>query len=401
MLEKLLELIFGPMEPEKKEKEGTKPPQPSLTPPKPQPMSPPPPEVETKPEEDDLWIEMKSPYVKTILTEFFIPYQKQFESQQAKEGFLSLVELLDQNGDCPSVTIDDKKMKSFASLLRQIPLKDHSLHVAQKIKELVKMKYEIFYPYHIPEAITAALAHDIGKIPYGFGKDRPRIKADHPILGAETLRAIFLRKKPHWLDNVIEAIKDHHRLTTNPLSKLLKEADRKAREEEVLQFNPYLKIQPREEWIDPNRLLQIIVPDIDKIKEKNKFKAFSWKSIVYVQPDALYEALKQLAKEKQIVDFSLLMDSDQTEVKIEIINALRRANMLALDIQEGYRGRPFEVIGDKFQKTFFLVPIKIEAFGYLPSQFTKRQKPGYLGMIKEVRVPIKEPKPRWGSWPNY
>jgi len=401
MLEKLLELIFGPMEPEKKEKEEIKPPQPSPTPPKPQPMSPPPPEVETKPEEDDLWIEMKSPYVKTILTEFFIPYQKQFEIQQAKEGFLSLVELLDQNGDCPSVTIDDKKMKSLASLLRQIPLKDHSLHVARKIKELVKMKYEIFYPYHIPEAIMAALAHDIGKIPYVFGRDLTVTKADHPILGAEKLRAIFPPEKPSWLDNVIEAIKDHHRPSINPLSKLLKEADRKAREEEVLQFNPYLKIQPREEWIDPNRLLQIIAPDIDKIKEKNKFKAFSWNSIVYVQPDALYEALKQLAKEKQIVDFSLLMDSDQTEVKIEIINALRRANMLAFDIKEGYMGRSFEVIGDKFQKTFFLVPIKIEAFGSLPSKITKRLKPGYLGMIKEVRIPMKEPKSPWGGWPNY
>ncbi len=410
-LKKILDFLGGPEEPEEEKTPAREDKKPITLKEEAKPSSPPPKTPKIKPPEEELQLEKRSPYVKKILKEFYIPYRHSFDTQRATEGLLLLVEFLDQEGDCPSIVRNSKEpeerlLNKLASPFQKVSLKEHSLNVAREIVKLINPgltpeSQNSFSEPLIPEGVIIALGHDLGKIP-SVRDQKFYLKADHPILSALKLEEIFSKvTPPHWIENAKDCIKNHHRpssttyttLTTyKPLETLLKEADRRARELEILKCHPDLKPRPPKTWPDPKKILQLIVPLINKIQPNNKFAAFSWGSIIFVQPDALYDAAKKLAIEEKIVSWDLLLESEKRRIEIQIVDALRKERMLAEEIPQGLYGRVCEIEYPKRTTSMILVPIKIEALEKLPSQIIRTYKHGHLAKIQSVKInPLKPP----------
>lgn len=147
-----------------------------------------------------------------------------------------LLQLLDSEGDCPSVvgrgvhareSEQERKYgdESYAYLAK-IPLWQHSLAVAERY--VAKFQHDAMHP----DALIVALAHDIGKIPAQYEKFYRR--SDHPVTSGLLLLSIPEFKELSNYEELERAIQNHHDMVTNHhLPTLLKEADQEVRKQEL------------------------------------------------------------------------------------------------------------------------------------------------------------------------
>ena len=77
----------------------------------------------------------KTIWHQSLLLEFYEPYKNLFRTQNAHEGYLSILELLDHEGDCPSVVSQDRYKdyhpSQFFEILKKVTLRVHSVNVAR------------------------------------------------------------------------------------------------------------------------------------------------------------------------------------------------------------------------------------------------------------------------------
>ena len=148
-----------------------------------------------------------------------------------------LLMLLDQEGDCASVVsqqaapgdVETSWDSNTYRKLGAVSLLDHTLNVAELvITECNREEAE----HMINDAVIAALGHDIGKLPskqpnvYSFG--------DHPLTSANIVKDIPVVSRLKHKDEILNAIKLHHKGDSNDLlTKILKDADMKARQAEL------------------------------------------------------------------------------------------------------------------------------------------------------------------------
>lgn len=171
---------------------------------------------------------------------------------------IGLLNLLEEKGDIPSVVgYFDKDPEnvfkydtaSFSGqnsyqILKQISLYDHTLNVATQIEEEVQQKDRTIQYLYYGKAIIAALAHDIGKIK----KMEDKIKRVPIELFStqphQQISKLFFREMFGGYEGgklVMEAIENHHTSkipsTANPLVKMLIDADKKARAQELAKYD--------------------------------------------------------------------------------------------------------------------------------------------------------------------
>ncbi|ORJ61307.1 HD domain-containing protein [Geothermobacter hydrogeniphilus] len=167
----------------------------------------------------------------------------QGEKRQVIEGILSI---LDSQGNCPSVVQRNKNEaeakydKDVFALLAKVPLWQHSLAVAGHLAGGMKQAVMV------PDALIAGLGHDLGKIP--AYQDTLYRTGDHPILSIIALNRIPGFESMSNMDDISQAIRQHHQLAPeNPLGTALKQADQKARLEEISRLSPAGQIRLEEE----------------------------------------------------------------------------------------------------------------------------------------------------------
>lgn len=143
-----------------------------------------------------------------------------------------LLNILDREGDCPSVvnTFNDdegKLPKDVYDILARTSLLQHTLNVAEKMIGLLGGSG----PF-ISKAVITALAHDLGKIP---SHRKLYATGDHPLVSIGLLNQIeaFNALTDKDKDEIFKAIKDHHRNSDEFLCQKLKEADQAARRKEL------------------------------------------------------------------------------------------------------------------------------------------------------------------------
>jgi hypothetical protein len=144
-----------------------------------------------------------------------------------------ILEMLDNEGMCPSVVHGDKIKdpdsdfeESTFTKLAKVPLYLHSIAVARKF--VSKTSEEIL----LPNILIAALGHDLGKIPahhknyYSTG--------DHP-----QISLIILSSIPEYVglpnrSELDRIIRGHHQMVpSNPLAVALKQCDQEVRNDEL------------------------------------------------------------------------------------------------------------------------------------------------------------------------
>lgn len=144
-----------------------------------------------------------------------------------------LLQILDQQGLCPSVVnvsgdVEGSWDENTYRLLSQTTLLDHSLNVAEQV---VKLLDENKAWHVIPDSLVAALGHDLGKLEsmrgylYSLG--------EHPLAAGRLLAGIPEFKKLPKKEDILRAIKLHHKMPDGLLGKTLKKADQLARQQEL------------------------------------------------------------------------------------------------------------------------------------------------------------------------
>ena len=139
-----------------------------------------------------------------------------------------ILKLLDQEGHCPSVVdiqgdVEGSWDENTYQLLAGTTLLDHSLNVAEQVVQLLS---EDKACHVIPDTMIAALGHDLGKLEsmrgylYSLG--------EHPLAAGRPLAGIAGFKELRRKDEILQAIKLHHKRPQGLLGKTLKKADQKA-----------------------------------------------------------------------------------------------------------------------------------------------------------------------------
>lgn len=168
--------------------------------------------------------------------EFFVHMidQPWFDQAEAhKEVCYQILRMLEEEGDCPSVVNPSNDVEASwdtntFSMLGRTTLLNHTLHVA---KHTVDLMMEAESHHVIPDAMIAALAHDIGKLPsnrthlYSLG--------EHPLAAGRILSKIKPFKGINRKADITKAIKEHHMKASSLVGKTLKKADQKARQQEL------------------------------------------------------------------------------------------------------------------------------------------------------------------------
>lgn len=144
-----------------------------------------------------------------------------------------ILQMLDREGNCPSVVnmagdVEGNWDENTYRLLARTTLLDHSLNVAEQVMRLLSESES----WHvIPDTMVAALGHDLGKLEamrgylYSLG--------EHPLAAGRPLAGIAGFKELPKKDEILRAIKLHHKLPDGLLGKTLKKADQLARQKEL------------------------------------------------------------------------------------------------------------------------------------------------------------------------
>ncbi|MHB1350250.1 MAG: HD domain-containing protein [Desulfobulbaceae bacterium] len=150
-----------------------------------------------------------------------------------REVCCRILKLLDREGDCPSVVNVAKDVEgswdpNTFNMLARTNLLDHSLNVAEEMVELLT-KAEACHV--IPDTMVAVLAHDLGKLPseksflYSMG--------EHPVASAKRLNEVAGFDVLPRKEEILRAVKLHHKVTDGLLGKTLRKADQQARQKEL------------------------------------------------------------------------------------------------------------------------------------------------------------------------
>ncbi|MFH7321464.1 HD domain-containing protein [Desulfurivibrio sp. D14AmB] len=173
------------------------------------------------------------------------PRIREFAEQQVKQAtwfrrapeqagvVLQILSLLDREGGCPSVVnisgdVEATWDSSTFGTLARITLRDHTLNVAE---EAIKALKQADAAHIIPDALIAALGHDLGKLE--SSREYLYSLGEHPLAAGKALAAIPEFRNLPKKEEILRAIKRHHKSPEGLLGKTLKAADQHARQMEL------------------------------------------------------------------------------------------------------------------------------------------------------------------------
>jgi hypothetical protein len=354
----------------------------------------------------------------------------------SRKAVMGILKLLDDKGDCPSVTQeishdpDCLRSSNEYDMLAQVTLLDHSIDTAEEMLKLYKNSISM-----MPKLFIAALAHDVGKIPsyhqqyYAMG--------DHPVISARVLLDIEGYNELPYKDDINKAIVMHHKSPVENFGKKLKEADGKARQEEILKVSreqqkrqqenikqeekDTQKLEPPKpepiarqpnkdhqgnlnyhtsteehkiekvdiSWLNPDELIAAIKPYINKIIN-GFFYAFSMKNgYVYVQTGLLEEKIKKLGSEAmdQTTKDMSMDKSLRQSVLLSVAGVLREKGFIANDlIKRDYFGGRFVLkMKDGTAVNGYFTPFNADAFSNSIGEL-EAKKEGRIREIESVEI---------------
>lgn len=358
---------------------------------------------------------------------------KKFPLQKAV--CIQLLILLDQQGQCPSVVdvhgdVERAWDENTYQLLAKTSLLDHSLNVAEEVVQLLSDGKA----WHvIPDTMIAALAHDIGKLKsmrgylYSLG--------EHPLAAGRPLADIPEFKRLPRKDEILQAIKLHHKMPHGLLGKTLKKADQKARQSELdraalqhdtartedrdsrsptgqqptntdaawqAQADIYDAVGPTtsqppsqaspqlvdiSSWFDASQFLEELKPYVNKMFGR-RFLAFSMSDgHVYFQAKVLEEVARKMAEKAGCMEIATMAQKDESmrSVLFTIVSRLRVEQQIIARglIKDSFFGGYFNVtrkIGKNVKG--YYTPFHAEAFGSIAEM--EQAKPQMLRDIVKV-----------------
>lgn len=380
-------------------------------------------------------------------------FSEMVEHRQSIKGvrkalIIRILTMLDNEGDCPSVVRKNKDeaeriyAEDSYALLETVPLYRHTLTVARNF--IAKADQEAL----LADMILIALAHDIGKIPSYH--DSMYSSGDHPIIAGLILKGIPEFMSLPNRDDINRAVTGHHLMKCdNILSDGLKQSDHEARQAELatlyadvrerkqresenigeqtasakveaehtgsskteppveerahpLGFNPVKeKFIPTTidipDWFDADAILSLLKKRINVVESTPKGEQWSVVStpsgLIYVNPNALWETIKEVSNFDSMVYASEGFESEKRNLMFTVVSELARTrNALATGhVADGYYTSQVSIItGGGKRVPYLLIPFTAEAFGVLPSVLEELKTPQLKRMVKEIKPKNKE-----------
>ncbi|MGD0236662.1 MAG: HD domain-containing protein [Syntrophorhabdales bacterium] len=319
------------------------------------------------------------------------------------DALAEVLRILYDGGEVPSVVCSSgrtydgeytklREHKPFLEILEKVSLYDHTYNVLKAALDTAQndlRRYELF----IPSIITAALAHDLGKIPSLWSASSLR-KNGHEPVGAATLTSLLVgHRNEEFTKSVINAIRYHHaNIEIDTVARVILAAEAKAREHEIMAADTRFTVKPLRDWLDLTRFAELLLPAVNQLTIKNRqarWNAISFQGVVYCMPDHVRQLLSRLALENHIIDYRLVRASfreDHRSVLADFADMLRDRGLLAWRISEGLFGLKFlfrSSLPALPEMGFLTIPIKAELFPVLPSEL-ERAKTDYLKTIVSV-----------------
>lgn len=323
---------------------------------------------------------------KLIKSSCILPHWKAFISQDALGITAELIKLLETHGDCPSILIRLKDTESYNLMsiresLARITLKEHSYCVVQNLTRAFKRDYPD-YSVHMPAAVIAALAHDIGKIPELF--DHFSDIREHPLISGRQLAQMFAGKNEALAAKVIKAVENHHSEEGDNFARMLKQADREARQTEILKLSQNSKIAPMSSWFSLEDFYKRLEPHINFARGASGWKAFSFRGIIYCRPDLIYKTVKDLCVEFNVVDLMFLDDSALEKAIDKVVRYLRDHDMIPDQLRPNRFVRRY-VIKTHTSRSYKVILTPIRPVAFYNMREIEARKIGFLEIIKSVR----------------
>ncbi len=380
-------------------------------------------------------------------------FSEMVEHRQSIKGvrralIIKILTMLDNEGDCPSVVRKNKDeaeriyAEDSYALLETVPLYRHSLTVARNF--IAKADQEAL----LADMILIALAHDIGKIPSYH--DSMYSSGDHPIIAGLILKGIPEFMSLPNREDINRAVTGHHLMKCdNILSDGLKQSDHEARQAELAalyadvrerkqrvpesdgkktastkveaEHTGYSKTEPPVEelahplgfnpvkekfipttidipdWFNADAILSSLKKRINVVESTQKGEQWSVVStpsgLIYVNPNALWETIKEVSNFDSMVYASEGFESEKRNLIFTVVSELARTrNALATNhVADGYYTSQVSIItGGGKRVPYLLIPFTAEAFGVLPSALEELKTPQLKRMVKEIKPKNKE-----------
>lgn len=338
------------------------------------------------------------------------PYRPLLAGASSMELLDDLLRLLYEEGDVPSVVgwrgktsdseyVNLREHKHFIKILQGISLYDHTYNVLESALDIARDYLRQRHDLLLPSIITAALAHDIGKIG-SLWRSSTTKRHDHESVGAAKVKDMLASQgNDVFKESVAKAVRLHHSGAddNDTIIKITTEADVRAREHEITSADPTFTIKPILEWLDLARFGEIILPAINEISIRNRkpvWRAMSFDGIIYCIPEFIRGILKALAFEKKALDYRLVRQSFMTDnraVLVDLTRIIKDRGYIAYDIADGFFGLKFlfqSSIPSIRTQSLYAIPLKGELFPVEASELEKR-KTDCLKTITSVR-PVRQ-----------
>ena len=224
---------------------------------------------------------------------FYNKYIAPYVRGQGLDVIIRLLDLLDRQGDCPSVVQGDDETPERYRTLGHITLAEHSLSVARNAFDMRNNGRRIIRS-DTPDILIAALGHDTGKIPVPAQKEIP----------GHTFSTLALLKQlladTGCAEKILEAVRLLHvrekdrkkRKKDLSILRILEQADIQARDAELKTAGPAAQPNAKPVRLTEDALLCAMKPQL----LKDVSESFMFEDKVFLAPAFIKEAAIGLAK---------------------------------------------------------------------------------------------------------
>ncbi|OQB73837.1 MAG: hypothetical protein BWX92_03220 [Deltaproteobacteria bacterium ADurb.Bin135] len=290
--------------------------------------------------------------------------------------------------------------RDLQKVYRNTALADHIYlvlkHAIALVNKISPKNAEAYAPWLIPMCLTMDLA-----IAESFRTkaDLTGNMTDHTVLSADLFSDLMksaTNPPPETkIKPLTEAIKNHHvpaKHDEDIFSKVLRQANVLARQEEVIAANTNLVTVDFEKWFAPSIVIETIKKDLNQSPKLGLFTAIHFKDLIWTHPDAIYLSVRKYAETEGIFDMRLYLSSERPEMMSAIFDAIRKAGYLADTVQDNSIGHHYFINFLSFKGNGrkkipsmlrFLTPLKTNAFNMTATQLDKG-KSGWTKMIHSI-----------------